>query len=67
MSTSRPTVEDCTGLRIATEQRVLDALLDLCKLTRIDMARVEVYLVVSAGEDGEPRRTPRAVRIEMAV
>lgn len=61
------TTDEARKHRIACEQAIELALHELTRATGLDIARVEVFLVVSADERGDPRRTARAVRVELCV
>ena len=61
------TTDEARKHRIDCEQAIEHALQELTRVTGLDIARVEVFLVVSADERGNPRRVARAVRVELAV
>lgn len=53
--------------REEAEREILAILRRLQTETGLDLAKVEVMLIVDAAGDGDPVRRPHAVRIDLAV
>jgi hypothetical protein len=61
------TTDEAAMHRILAEKKILDALHELSRMTGLDIARVEVFLVVKATKADDPKRHAEAVRIELCV
>lgn len=62
------TTDEAAKLRSDAELEILTILENLASKTGLDMVGVEVFIVVTATErEGNPRRVPTSVRIDLAV
>lgn len=61
------TCKEATIHRQVAEAEVMAALRKLRNLTGLDLVGVNVFIVVKAQDDSEPRREAESVRIDLAV
>lgn len=61
------TTKEARMLREVAEAEILVALKKLSKSSGLDIASVNVMLIVNAADDGDPRREAESVRIDMCV